>query len=62
MRGLKAQSGDSGLPLGYGRDDVKYVKCSDGHGIIDHPKGLLKINEKLRRVPGHCIFIQPQRP
>ena len=39
---------------GYGRDDVKYVKCSDEHGVIDDPKGVLKINDKLRLVPGHC--------
>src|SRR6478752_5607060 len=52
--GLKAQSVDSGLPFVYGRDDVKYVKCSDEHGVIDDPKGVLKINEKLRLVPGHC--------
>lgn len=52
--GLKAQSVDSGLPLVYGRDDVKYVKCSDEHGVIDDPDGVLKINEKLRLVPGHC--------
>ena len=52
--GLKAQSVDSGLPFVYGRVDVKYVKCSDEHGVIDDPKGVLKINEKLRLVPGHC--------
>jgi 3-hydroxy-D-aspartate aldolase len=52
--GLKAQAVDSGLPFVYGRDDVKYVKCSDEHGVIDDPKGVLKINEKLRLVPGHC--------
>ena len=52
--GLKAQSLDSGLPIVYGREDVKYVKCSDEHGVIDDPKGSLKINEKLRLVPGHC--------
>ena len=23
-------------------------------GVIDDPKGVLKINEKLRLVPGHC--------
>lgn len=52
--GLKAQSVDSGLPLIYGRDDVQYVKCSDEHGVIADPKGVLKVNEKLRLVPGHC--------
>ncbi|MDT8854631.1 DSD1 family PLP-dependent enzyme [Paracoccaceae bacterium Fryx2] len=52
--GLKAQSVDSGLPVIFGRDDVKYVKCSDEHGVIDDPQGVLKVNDKLRLVPGHC--------
>jgi 3-hydroxy-D-aspartate aldolase len=52
--GLKAQSVDSGLPFIYGRDDVKYIKCSDEHGVIEDKDGVLKINEKLKLVPGHC--------
>ena len=52
--GLKAQSIDSGLPFIFGRDDVHYIKCSDEHGVIDDPTGVLAINEKLRLVPGHC--------
>ena len=52
--GLKAQSVDSGLPFIYGRDDVKYIKCSDEHGVVDDPQGALKVNDKLRLVPGHC--------
>ena len=52
--GLKAQSVDSGLPFIYGRDDVEYIKCSDEHGIIDDPDGVLKVNDKLKLVPGHC--------
>ncbi|AWB47246.1 alanine racemase [Gemmobacter aquarius] len=52
--GLKAQSVDSGLPVIFGRDDVKYIKCSDEHGVIDDPQGVLKVNDKLKLVPGHC--------
>lgn len=52
--GLKVQSVDSGLPFVYGRDDVKYVKATDEHGVIEDINGVLKINEKLRLVPGHC--------
>jgi 3-hydroxy-D-aspartate aldolase len=52
--GLKSQSVDSGLPVISGRTDVKYVRCSDEHGVIEDPKGVLKVNEKLRLVPGHC--------
>jgi len=52
--GLKAQSVDSGLPVVYGRDDVEYIKCSDEHGVISDPSGALKVNDKLKLVPGHC--------
>ena len=52
--GLKAQSVDSGLPVIFGRDDVSYVKCSDEHGVISDPDGVLKVGDKLRLVPGHC--------
>ncbi|KXF92295.1 3-hydroxy-D-aspartate aldolase BhcC [Phaeobacter inhibens] len=52
--GLKAQSVDSGLPFVYGRDDVEYIKCSDEHGVVSDPDGVLKVGDKLRLVPGHC--------
>ena len=52
--GLKAQSVDSGLPYIYGRDDIEYIKCSDEHGVISDPNNVLKLNDKLRLVPGHC--------
>jgi len=52
--GLKAQSVDSGLPVVFGRDDIKYIKCSDEHGVIDDPSGTLNLNDKLKLVPGHC--------
>ena len=52
--GLKVQSVDSGLPVIFGRDDVEYVKCSDEHGVVADPQGVLKINDRLKLVPGHC--------
>ncbi len=52
--GLKAQSVDSGLPVIFGRNDVEYAKCSDEHGVISDPDGVLAVNDKLRLVPGHC--------
>ncbi|NDV98770.1 3-hydroxy-D-aspartate aldolase BhcC [Salipiger sp. PrR002] len=52
--GLKAQSVDSGLPVIFGRTDVDYTKCSDEHGVIADPSGVLKVGDKLRLVPGHC--------
>ncbi len=53
--GLKAQSVDSGLPTVFGRDDkVTYLKCSDEHGVVGDPEGVLQVNDKLKLVPGHC--------
>lgn len=52
--GLKAQSVDSGLPVIFGRTDVEYVKCSDEHGVVADPDGVLKVGDKLHLVPGHC--------
>ena len=52
--GLKVQSVDSGLPFVFGRDDVEYISCSDEHGVVFDPGGVLKVGDKLRRVPGHC--------
>ena len=52
--GLKAQSVDSGLPVIFGRDDIEYIKCSDEHGLIADPNNVLKLNDKLKLIPGHC--------
>lgn len=52
--GLKTQSLDSGLPTIHGRDDVAYINASDEHGVIEDKRGVLRINEKLKLVPGHC--------
>jgi 3-hydroxy-D-aspartate aldolase len=52
--GLKALSLDSGLPVIYGRNDVKYIRASDEHGVIEDERGILRINERLKLVPGHC--------
>ena len=34
--------------------ELKYIKCSDEHGIITDPYNILKINDKIRLIPGHC--------
>lgn len=52
--GLKVQSLDSGLPVIFGRHDVKYVKCTDEHGEIEDPECSLRVGDKLKLVPGHC--------
>ena len=52
--GLKVLSLDSGLPVVHGRDDVTYTSASDEHGVIDDRRGVLRVNERLRLVPGHC--------
>lgn len=52
--GLKVQSVDSGLPVIFGRKELTYLNCSDEHGVIADPGGVLKLNERLKLVPGHC--------
>ena len=52
--GLKSQSVDSGLPLIHGRPDLVYTNCSDEHGVIRDPENSLKVNDRLRLIPGHC--------
>jgi 3-hydroxy-D-aspartate aldolase len=52
--GMKAHSIDSGLPVIFGRDDITYTKCGDEHGFIADPTGVLKLNDKLKLIPGHC--------
>jgi len=52
--GLKAMSAESGLPVVYGRDDVTYINISDEHGVIEDKGDVLRINEKLKLIPGHC--------
>ena len=52
--GLKALSVDSGLPKIYERDDLEYSQCSDEHGVIKDPDNILRLNDRLRLVPGHC--------
>ena len=52
--GLKVQSVDSGLPVIFDRSDISYITCSDEHGIIKDDYNILKINDKLRLIPGHC--------
>lgn len=52
--GLKVQSVDSGLPVVHDRQDVTYIRCSDEHGEIADPQGVLKVGDRLKLVPGHC--------
>ena len=52
--GLKVLSVDSGLPRVYGQDDVEYVACSDEHGNLADPNDRLRLNDRLKLVPGHC--------
>ena len=42
---------DSGLPL-VSNHDLKYVNCSDEHGIIEDINNSLKINDKVFLIPG----------
>jgi 3-hydroxy-D-aspartate aldolase len=52
--GLKAMSGESGLPLVQGRSGLTCEDLSDEHCRIADPDGVLSIGDKLWLVPGHC--------
>ncbi len=51
--GLKSIAIDSGLPKTI-NSQLEYIKCSDEHGIIADPNNILKINDKICLIPGHC--------
>ncbi len=51
---MKAHSIDSGLPIVFEVSDLAYVLASDEHGVIEDPGHRLKLNSKLRLIPGHC--------
>ena len=53
--GLKASSVDSGMPRAWKRPDLRYVKASDEHGVIETTETPApSIGEVLMLVPGHC--------
>jgi len=53
--GLKASSVDSGMPTVWGRPDLRFVKASDEHGVIETAgASALRLGEALMLVPGHC--------
>lgn len=52
--GLKSQSLDSGLPTIWDRDDLAVLSCNDEHLMIEDPRNSLRLNDRLRLVPGHC--------
>ena len=53
--GLKASSVDSGMPRVWRRDDLRYLKASDEHGVIETPSAsALALGDALMLVPGHC--------
>jgi D-serine deaminase-like pyridoxal phosphate-dependent protein len=53
--GLKAIAFDSGLPVVWHREGVRYAAPSDEHGTLEVSDGAaLGYGEKLLLVPGHC--------
>ncbi|WP_458093696.1 DSD1 family PLP-dependent enzyme [Roseomonas sp. WA12] len=53
--GHKAVAVDSGLPLVWQREGVRYAGASDEHGALAVTGGARpKLGEKLRLVPSHC--------
>ena len=54
--GHKAVAVDSGLPLVWGRPDLRCTGASDEHGTLEYGSETAapKLGETLRLVPGHC--------
>ena len=54
--GHKAVAVDSGMPLVWRRDSIRYTGASDEHGKLEWDVATSgpKLGEKLRLVPGHC--------
>ncbi len=52
--GLKVMSAESGLPTIFGAEDLEYSDISDEHGVISDPENRLRLNDKLKLIPGHC--------
>ena len=53
--GLKASSVDSGMPSVWQRDDLRYAKASDEHGVLLTPGAdSVSLGTRLMLVPGHC--------
>jgi D-serine deaminase-like pyridoxal phosphate-dependent protein len=53
--GLKASSVDSGMPRVWQRDDLRFVKASDEHGVIETADAdALSLGDTLMLIPGHC--------
>lgn len=53
--GLKASSVDSGMPAVWQRPDLKYIKASDEHGVVElSPQSQVALGDVLWLVPGHC--------
>jgi D-serine deaminase-like pyridoxal phosphate-dependent protein len=53
--GLKASSVDSGMPVVWQRPELRYLKASDEHGVIDCASAPeVALGDRLMLVPGHC--------
>ncbi len=52
--GLKVMSAESGLPRVFGAGDIEYVDISDEHGVLSDPSNRLRLNDRVKLVPGHC--------
>lgn len=53
--GLKASSVDSGMPVVWRREDLRYLKASDEHGVILTPDdAAAPLGTRLWLQPGHC--------
>lgn len=52
--GLKSMTLESGLPVVSNLSDCRVLKCNDEHSMVEDSNSVLRINDRVRLIPGHC--------
>jgi len=52
--GLKSMTLESGLPVLSNVPACRVLKCNDEHSMVEDLNSVLRINDRVRLIPGHC--------
>jgi 3-hydroxy-D-aspartate aldolase len=52
--GLKSMTLESGLPVVSNLSDCRVLQCNDEHSMVEDSNSVLRINDRVRLIPGHC--------
>ena len=53
-QGLMSHTSSTSMAKIFNKNNLRYTNCSDEHGIIEDYNNSLKLNDKLKLIPGHC--------